>query len=195
MDYQKAIDHILDRLDRELPASLKYHSVDHTKDVMRSARHIATAEGIEGKDMNLLMTAAAYHDSGFLRTYARHEEVSCEIAGECLPLFGFNAEEIAVIQAMIMSTRVPQASDTHLGRILCDADLDYLGDEHYTRISQGLYDELILNGFTLNHSKWLDIQIKFLEGQQYWTEYSKAHRSAKKKAVLMRLIAEKEALG
>ena len=172
MDHRKAIEHILEKLEKELPSSLKYHSVDHTKDVMRSARFIAEAEGVKEEDLELLMTAAAYHDSGFLRTYARHEEVSCEIAKECLPAFGFTDNEIELIQEMIMSTRVPQASETLLGRILCDADLDYLGDDRYDSISAGLHEELLLNGFTMDDKKWLDIQIKFLEEQQYWTAFS-----------------------
>lgn len=195
MNHQKAIDYILERLSKELPLSLHYHSLDHTLEVMRAAQVIAEAENVNDDDMQLLLTAAAYHDSGFLRSYKNHEELSCDIARESLPKFGFDKETIELIEAMIMSTRVPQASETHLGRILCDADLDYLGEDNYSDISIGLYEELKLNGYNLNEKQWLDLQIKFLEDQQYWTDYSIATRTRKKNIVLARLKAERKKLG
>ncbi|MDA0973125.1 MAG: hypothetical protein O2867_05255 [Bacteroidetes bacterium] len=41
-----------------------------------------------------------------------------------------------------MATKVPQEPKDHLARILCDADLDYLGGDDYDEIAGGLYQEL-----------------------------------------------------
>ncbi len=194
MDYKGAIDYMLERLGTELPDTLNYHSLDHTLDVMNAASLIGTAEGISNGERELLLTAATYHDCGFLVTYDKHEEASCVIAGECLPKFGFESDAISMIQDMIMSTRVPQASEIHLGRILCDADLDYLGRDDYEAIAHGLYLELELNGMKLSKKKWLDIQIHFLENHQYWTDFSKRERTAQKIEVLHRLTETRAAL-
>ncbi|NNK80404.1 MAG: HD domain-containing protein [Flavobacteriales bacterium] len=179
---------------KELPDTLRYHSIDHTLDVMTSAEKIGLAEGINEDEMETLITAAAFHDCGFIRTYDNHEEVSCEIAAEILPDYGFAKNSIKVIQDMIMSTRVPQASDTLLGRILCDADLDYLGGEDYERISKGLLNELTLNGFDLSYMDWLDLQIDFLENHKFWTDYAITSYSKQKAKILSRLKKEKSLL-
>ena len=76
-----------------------------------------------------------------------HEAAGCVIARETLPEFGFDKKSIARIEEMIMATKVPQQPTTQLARILCDADLDYLGGMEYTEISTTLYQELSENGF------------------------------------------------
>ncbi len=192
MNHQSAILYILERLANELPDSLHYHSLAHTIQVMEAAHSIAVAEGVTGGNLSILATAAAYHDCGFLRTYAQHEEASCDIAGEFLPGFGFESDSIKIIQDMIMSTRVPQVSETHLGRILCDADLDYLGGDNYDEIAQGLLSELQLNGFEIDEEKWLEVQIDFLDKHQFWTQHSKRLHSDKKQLVINRLRLAKE---
>ena len=85
---------IIDKLNNELPGHLNYHNTTHTLDVVESARRIGKAEGISPTDMDLLLTAAYYHDSGFLVKMAGHEEESCVIVRETLPGFDYNAREI-----------------------------------------------------------------------------------------------------
>lgn len=194
MNSEKAIDYIVSRMRKDLPSRLLYHSLDHTIGVMKSARHIAEAEGVNHEDMKLLLTAAAYHDSGLLKVYEKHEEVSCELAREHLPQFGFTAEQVKAIEGMIRATRVPQSPVTHLEKILCDADLFYLGGEEYESISQRLYDELLQNGYEISDKEWLDIQIAFLKEHHYWTDYSLSRQAANKQAVLSRLEERKKSL-
>ena len=194
MDHQGAQEHIIEMMRTGLPDTLRYHALDHTLDVMTSAEKIGLAEDIGDEAMETLLTAAAYHDCGFIRTYENHEEMSCKIAAEILPDYGFQPNDIKVIQEMIMSTRVPQASDTHLGRILCDEDLHYLGGPAYERISTGLLNELTLNGFDLSYRQWLDVQIGFLESHQFWTDFCIKTYSTQKAKTLERLKTEREQL-
>ena len=58
MDFNKAKDYILKRLENELHPNLFYHSIDHTMDVYHSAVKIAEEEGVSGDDMILIKTAA-----------------------------------------------------------------------------------------------------------------------------------------
>ncbi len=187
MEQEKAIDHIIHKLRNELPSKLKYHSLYHTLEVMESAKKIGKAEGINKREEELLLTAAAYHDSGFLRTYKNHEEASCRIAAENLPRFGYSPAEISDIQNMIMATKVPQNPKDHLSRILCDADLDYLGGSQYDEISVHLYNEMVLEGIDIDPARWLDIQINFLEVHHYWTDYGKRELAPQKARVLKQL--------
>ncbi len=191
MDYQKAIDFILDRLKQDLPPELKYHAVKHTASVIRNCRKIAGAEGVSGRDLQLLITAAAYHDSGFLKSYERNEPQGCEIAKEHLPKFGFSEHDIKVICGMIMATQPPQSPKTKLEEILCDADLFYLGGDQYDEIADTLYEELFLHGKKMSEKEWLDLQIESLENHQYFTEYAKRTRDANKQSILDYLHQQK----
>jgi len=108
-----------------------------------------------------------------------------------LPDFGFNKEDIEIIKGMIMATKVPQKPHTLLEKIICDADLVYLGGDNYDSISTTLHKELTLNGIDLDEDQWLDMQINFLESHNYWTEYYLNRLAPNKKSVLDRLKSRK----
>lgn len=185
MKTEPAIDHIINRLRHELPADLRYHCLEHTLHVIDASKIIANAEGLEPDTVDLLITAAAYHDCGFLVTYQKHEEAGCVIAEEVLPQYGYSEEQIRTITKLIMATKVPQAPVTKAEKILCDADLDYLGGNNYEEIANGLFEELLLHGFAITEENWQQIQINFLEAHQYWTAYSQTNKAPKKAEVLM----------
>jgi predicted metal-dependent HD superfamily phosphohydrolase len=183
---------IIDRLSNELHENLKYHSYIHTLKVYEAVKVISKAEGVKGDEKSLLLTAAAYHDCGFLRSYFDHEFHGCEIAKEMLPEFGYGKEDIKKVCEMIEATKVPQQPKDHLARILCDADLDYLGGDEYDEIADGLYREFLLNGIMIDEEKWLDTQIKFLETHEYWTDFSRINRNPRKLITLAKLKSRKE---
>src|ERR1700712_5187488 len=127
MQFKKAVDFILKKLSAELPATLSYHTIDHVRDVYNAAELIGQQESVSGDDMQLLLTAAAYHDAGFIKAAAGHEEESCRLATETLPYFGYKPGDIEKICGMIRATKIPQSPENNLEEILADADLDYLG--------------------------------------------------------------------
>ena len=185
--HSKAIAYILQEMKNGLPDTLRYHSVEHTESVLTNARAMAQVLGVEGKSLELLLTAAAFHDCGFLKTYRNHELVGCEIAAEKLPEYGFDRDEIKAIQGMIMATKIPQSPSNLLENILCDADLYYLGGNNYERISQNLFDELELNGTKLSENEWLTMQVNFLKTHHYWTEHAQQLLDPQKQIVLIEL--------
>lgn len=112
MRLKDAGDHIINQLTNQLPAHLYYHNVSHTLDVYESAGRLATGENITGDELTLLLTAAYYHDSGFLIKMTGHEAESCRIARETLPAFDYTNKEIEEISEMIMATQLPQSPKT-----------------------------------------------------------------------------------
>lgn len=163
-------DFIFAKLERELPDGLHYHGIHHTRNMYKSAVEIAEQENIEGNDLNLVRVAALFHDSGFTCTYEDHETAGCEIVKKELPAFGYSKEEIDLVCAMIMTTKVPQTAKTNLERILCDADLDYLGTDKFESIGNTLLEELNERGAKLDAMKWNELQIKFLNKHKYYTK-------------------------
>jgi len=161
---------ILSRLKKELDPRLGYHNLLHTLDVMKQAEIIAKQEGIYDKhELQLLKTAAAFHDSGFLLVYKGHEEKSCEIATEELKNL-CSEDDIKKICGMIRATKIPQSPNTLLEKIICDADLDYLGRNDFEPISRNLYEEFISYKIIPEDVVWDHIQIKFFESHQYFTK-------------------------
>jgi uncharacterized protein len=170
MQFQPAKEYILTKLRHELPANLVYHSIDHVIDVCEAAGRIAQLEHVKTSELELLLTAACFHDAGFINTVAGHEEESCVIAQAILPDFGYTAQEIDIICELIRATKLPQTPLNHLEQILADADLDYLGRADFFVISQKLYEELRWAGSIGNEQDWNKAQIIFMEKHHYFTQ-------------------------
>jgi uncharacterized protein len=180
MQFDEAKKFILGKLKKELPRHLSYHSVEHIKDVYQACKSIAKKEGINGRELELLLTAALFHDSGFLRDQKEHEKKSTEIAIEYLPQYGYTEEEVKLICGMIMATKIPQKPHTLLEQILCDADLDYLGRDDFFDIGNKLFAELSMYDIISTEEEWNRLQVTFLEKHHYFTKTAIQLRKAKK---------------
>ncbi|BAU53459.1 HD domain-containing protein [Mucilaginibacter gotjawali] len=185
MQFQSAKKFISDKLKRELPAHFTYHSYDHVMDVYQAAENLGKLENITDDDMQLLLTAALFHDSGFIEGATNHEEGSCRIAQLYLPNFDFNTCDIEKICGMIMATRLPQTPKNLLEQILADADLDYLGRDDFFKISDLLYNEFVDAGVVKNIGEWNKLQVLFFERHHYFTNAAINLRQDKKQAHLL----------
>jgi uncharacterized protein len=184
MDQAAAELYILGKLRHGLPRHRTYHSLSHTLDVYRTVVEIGTAEGITGEKLDLLRTAALFHDTGFLFRDTEHEEGSCILAREALPGFGYTTVQVETICEMIMATKIPQRPKNKLSRILCDADLDYLGRQDFHRIGSTLFAEFVHYGVVRTEREWNEMQVRFLTKHHYWTARNKALREPVKQAHL-----------
>ncbi len=173
MHFEKAHSFVIGKLEKEIPKSLAYHNVHHTKDVLHNARILAEAEGVSGEELTILLTAALYHDTGFFETYKGHEESSCVFARKTLPDFGYNDTQIDRICNLIMTTKIPQSAHEILGQILCDADLLYIGTDEYNKQSKKLYKELRNWVIVKTYDEWIQYQVDFIERHHYYTATAK----------------------
>ncbi|TDO22475.1 HD domain-containing protein [Pedobacter duraquae] len=179
---------ILKKLQKELPRHLLYHDLGHTLDVYQCAASIARAEHVDGKALKLLLIAALYHDSGYLKHRKDHEEQSCIIAADALRTFGYSEEDIAEVCRLIMATRIPQQPRSLAEQILCDADLDYLGREDFAANGKKLYEEMHAEGLIDNEDTWDQMQIDFLKQHHYFTATSISRRNATKELNINALL-------
>ncbi len=164
---------ILKLLRTGLDPRLTYHSPTHTEDVLQQVERIAAAENITDKRLLLLIRIAAlFHDTGFLRTYKGHEEVSCVIMIEYIEAGVFEDLEIDLIKRMIMATKIPQKPGSLPEMIICDADLDYLGRDDFEVISNSLKNEFLTYGVIKNEIEWNNLQVTFFDTHHYFTATS-----------------------
>jgi uncharacterized protein len=180
-DLESARRYALERLERELAPSLVYHSLAHTRDeVAPAAQRLAALEGVAGEPRLLLLTAAYYHDIGFVMQSQDHETASVSIAQETLPAFGYRPAQIRTIGQIIMATAASQVPRTLLEKILADADLDVFGTEAYHRRSLDVRRELETLGLTSSDEMWYRGQLDLLQSHRYRTRAARRLRDAGK---------------
>jgi uncharacterized protein len=186
MNFQSAKIFILNELDALSPA-LTYHGKHHTLDVYAVSEQLCISEKVSERDTTLVLTAALLHDSGFLRHYREHEAHSCRFAQELLPNFGYTEGSIRKVCSLIKATKIPQSPKNLLERILCDADLDYLGRDDFYDIGQTLYHEMRTLKMIQSADDWNAMQIRFLEKHTYFTDTNLQERTALKDKHLLQL--------
>ncbi|MEP6845771.1 MAG: phosphohydrolase, partial [Panacibacter sp.] len=98
-----------------------------------------------------------------------------------------NEAALEKICGLIMATKIPQRPLTHLEKIICDADLDYLGRDDFRRISNALRLEFLAHDIVKNDREWEEKQIHFFEQHKYFTTTSNNLRNAMKLQQLAKL--------
>jgi uncharacterized protein len=195
-DFARAKAYVLARLGAELPENLYYHGIHHTRDdVLPAAARLAALADLDAEGELLFLTAALYHDVGYVDRYAHNEPVGARIAAATLPQFGYSAAQIRRVEAMILATQMPQAPNSFAEALMCDADLDSLGREDYLGTSYNLRAELAEHGTRIPLPAWYWRQHHFLRQHTYFTEVAHALRDAgkaKNVALLLRLAQENE---
>jgi predicted metal-dependent HD superfamily phosphohydrolase len=194
----KIVDHYIRELFRdELPVGIKYHDADHTlhptKGVVAVANRIAISENISEHDRELLITAAYFHDTGYIREYDKNEPIAARMAGRILQLIGYKPNEIVKVQKMILSTDLERKPKTHVEKILCDADLDHLGTEDFFKLDGKLREGRRGRGIDVSdEAKWYKDTLEFIRKHQYYTESQKKLREKEKQKNIKKLLKKLE---
>lgn len=180
INYYKAERYINKTLEQRLSDNLYYHSIGHTKDVVKAVERLALLENVTDEGLFLLKSAASYHDAGFVEKYERNEEIGARMAEEVLPNFGYTEKHIEQIKELIYVTEIPHNPKNKLEEIICDADLDYLGRDDFHEIADRLRRELKEHGKIESDRQWDEIQVKFLTAHRYFTQTAIDTRRKKK---------------
>lgn len=189
LPYDAIRNDIISFLDERLAKDLFYHNLGHTLDVTEQAERIAAETGgCTEEGLLLLRIACLYHDSGFVFTWRDHEEAGCELAQKKLKAFGLTETQLSVIAELIMATQIPQKPADILGQIICDADLDYLGRDDFSPISDSLYHEMKVRNMIASQEAWDQVQIKFFRQHSYFTESNRRLRAAEKEKHLQEIL-------
>ncbi|MBK8421483.1 HD domain-containing protein [Candidatus Villigracilis saccharophilus] len=172
---EQARQYALQRLERELSPNLFYHGIAHTRDiVVPAATLLAEKEKLNEEEFHLLLTAAWFHDLGFIKQPAYHELISTKIAAEALPTFGYTDDQVETICWIIFATVLPQSPVTLPQKIMADADLMVLGSDEFMVHNRNLRRELSFFGKEYTDAEWLKVQLKFLESHTYFTISARA---------------------
>lgn len=184
-DSSAAVGYARGRLENELPGWLRYHDLEHTAGLVVPAAELLAADlALAPTDRDLLVTAAWFHDIGFVERYEDNEEVAIRVVREVLPTFDYSPDQVDAVAGAIWATRVPQSPATPLAEVMCDADLFVLGTDRFFERNEALRDELEIAGTAFSDAQWLRTQIAFLESHRYFTAPAKQRNDATKAANL-----------
>lgn len=178
---------VVEMLENELPVQYCYHNIHHTLFVQEHARSIGLAENCTPAELGLIDAAALWHDTGYIRNAAHHEEIGCGFVRSRLPDFGYSEADIEIICGMIMATKIPQSPRNLLEAVIADADLAYLGTDTAAAQAEKLLRELQNAYPGLTREKWNKTQLIFLRTHQYFTRYGREQLEPGKQAYLQSL--------
>jgi len=190
-------EYIRDLFRNELPDGIKYHDANHTlhptKGVVAAANCIAISEKISDLDRELIIAAAYFHDSGFIKEYGKNEPIAARMAGRILKLIGYKPNEIEKIQKMILATDLVVEPKTHVEKILCDADLDHFGRDDFFKLDAKLREGRRIRGLDVSDdAKWYKGTLAVITNHQYYTESQKKLREKEKQKNIKRLLNKLE---
>ncbi len=179
---------VIDMLKEKLPVNYYYHNYEHTLYVQKKVIEIGKHENCTQRELDLLTVAALWHDTGYIKTYKGHEEESCLLAKKYLPIYGFSESDIAIINGMIMATKILQTPTNRLEEIMADADLEYLGTNDAAEIAHLLFKELQSLNPALTAAAYNTLQVNFLNTHHYFTTYCKANKDPIRNAYHKKLM-------
>lgn len=165
----------------QLPKHAIFHNVQHTFNVVRGVKTIGQAEGLKKSDLEILILAAWFHDTGHTSVYSGHEIVSAEIARDFLKECDYPEARITRVEACIFATTMPQQPKNKLEMVMCDADLYHLSFptyDHYQQLLREEWKTMLKKEYT--DDEWQKLNDLFLHNHHYFTEYGKAVLEPKK---------------
>ncbi len=176
-----------------LPPIRYFHNINHTVQVVGKSAEIAALYDIPQGDGQVLVTAAWFHDSGYVHGGDNHERRSVNIAREFLSNLNVESDDLLKIERLILATRIPASPLTLAEKILCDADLQHLGSEDYAAWSILLKKELeAQNGNHISDEQWNYENIRFFTSHRFFTERAETLWEIQKQKNLLMLLAERK---
>ncbi len=169
-----------------------YHNLEHTENVVKHATKIAGIMEFSEEDIEVVILAAWFHDTGYFRGFLKHEIISGEIAEKFLLENNYPEQKIQRVICAIQNTKIPYTTcDCQISMVLCDADLQHLASKNFMKSSDKLREErsALINHEFSTKTYWEETLI-FLKKHTFKTEYGKKVL-AKKKELNIQKVTEK----
>lgn len=157
---------------RQLPDTMMYHSLPHTREVVKGVKKIGAYANLNEEKMLIATLAAWFHDIGYLHAYRGHEDHSIRMAKEFLNQRQLPQHITDAVVQCIEKTKPQSIPETTVEKVLHDAD--------FIHISKGSYfDKLILlrkekevhlNEF-YDDIEWYENNLEFLNRVKYYSVY------------------------
>jgi predicted metal-dependent HD superfamily phosphohydrolase len=191
---KEAENYIKDFFAEHLSASYVFHDAEHTAQTVSAAKIIGEGFRLGERDMQVLLLATWFHDTGYIQGPAEHEERSCANVTAFLQGKVSDAD-LSDILSCIRATKVPQNPQNLLDQIICDADLSHLGMETYWDRNSRLRQEFSLTrSNVMSDLEWVDFEINFMLTHEYHTVVAQELFNKRKAKHIQLLLKQKRRL-
>lgn len=171
---RKSSEYVEKYLRENINEQLYYHNFKHLQDVTTAAVDIGQAMNLSKDQLETVIVAAWFHDTGYCKGWENHEITSKNLAAEFLRSQGVNEKKIEEVSGCIIATKMPQRPTNIMERVLCDADLNHIATEEFFAKSEMLRKEISARtDSNIKKLKWFKESLKFLTGSNYFTPYAK----------------------
>jgi predicted metal-dependent HD superfamily phosphohydrolase len=165
--------HVEALLRAKKPGWVKFHTFEHAEAVVKACKEIGAASRLSDEELEIVMLAAWFHDTGYVEGVKGHEENSVEFAVSFLRETGISENKIAQVAGCIRATKMPQAPKSPMEQLLCDADVAHLASRDFLRVSELIRCEFEHEiGRKLSEIEWLTRNANFVAGHRYFTHYA-----------------------
>ncbi|MGB3619513.1 MAG: Pycsar system effector family protein [Catalinimonas sp.] len=160
-----------------LSPRIYYHSIEHTRAVVRATEDIGRHAGLDPATLEGVMLAAWLHDTGYGENGPHdHETASRRVARQFLEGEEYDPKRLEKVLDCIEATRMPQNPQSLPEQVLCDADLCHLASDTYFDWSDLLRKEMVaVQGCPIKQNDWLGGSRAFFEAHEYHTPYAREH--------------------
>ncbi len=178
----QAEDYVKSFFKKHCTKDFTFHNIGHTFNVIQSADIIAEYEKVSEDDKFILLMACYFHDVGYCIDTKNHEEESKKNVIEFLNKMNITQNQLNAILGCIDATKIPQNPTNNLERIICDADLYHLSQDHFIESSITLCKEWnVLGSKNMDKADFLPQTLQFLKDHEYKTRFGKKHLEKKKR--------------
>jgi predicted metal-dependent HD superfamily phosphohydrolase len=168
----KAQEYVFSLFKEKLSPKFLYHNYKHTLEVVSTCHEIGEWYDLDKEQMEVLLLAAWFHDTGYAIAYNDHEEKSVGIAREFLISHQYPEEKANQVCRLVLSTSIHKKPDGILEEIMHDADYIHIGKKSFFEKAELLRIEweVFLQRF-YSDADWAKLQMDFLLENNFVTEY------------------------
>jgi predicted metal-dependent HD superfamily phosphohydrolase len=154
-----------------------YHDCSHTLEVVSAVKELSRAEKLSPLESEMVIIAACFHDTGYIKGSENHENESVSIVSDFLKEKDKSDEYIEKVASIIQATTFDHVPQTLLEKIIRDADYFHFTKEDYPVKCNLLRKEWeVTNKAKYTDLEWAYENLKVLsQNHVYYTDYAIAN--------------------
>ncbi len=178
-----------------VPSEYVYHNFAHVCDVVEATQLISDGYELTEKELEMLLLAAWFHDTGYDKGPDQHEERSCDHARAFLSQKDYPADQLRTVLSLILATAMNYKLQNLLEMIIRDADVSHLGSKLYWDRCGRVRQELgITRNMMMSEKEWIDFELEFITNHEFYTEVASELYSDRKQKNIKQLNKHKQRL-
>lgn len=174
----KLQDEALSYLAGHLDKRYSYHNAQHTLEVCNGVKLFADQCDLPRSDYSALRIASIFHDFGYLERDYDNEKLAFPYMEDFGRRFNIPQQLLILADKLIMETAFPYFPVTPAGKLLCDADIEYIGRECFLTKAELFRQELAAGGVVYTDEQWWKLEMEFLQKNHFFTDVCRKLRDA-----------------